>query len=105
MSAIAAARRIAPLIFAALPCWALAQATDPDDNPDPGGAAPQVTHSVVVATVDETPITLGELIVLRQSLPQQYQDLPDEVLAEALVRRIIDQQLLANAAVASGLRR
>lgn len=59
----------------------------------------------IVAVVDEKPITLGELIVLRQTLPTSFQDLPDEVLLESLIKMVVDQQILANAAEAADLQR
>lgn len=63
----------------------------------------QATADTIVAVVDEKPVTLGELIVLRQTLPPAFQDLPDEVLLKSLVKMAVDQQILANAAQASGL--
>lgn len=65
---------------------------------------PSFDADTVVTTVDGTPITLGEIIAIRQSLPDEYQQLPDEVLMNGLVQQLIDQQLLANAAHAAGLR-
>lgn len=59
----------------------------------------------IIAVVDEKPITLGELIVLRQTLPTSFQDLPDEVLLESLIKMVVDQQILANAAEAADLQR
>jgi peptidyl-prolyl cis-trans isomerase C len=57
----------------------------------------------VLATVAGTPITLGELIAVRQGLPEQYQQLPDEVLMSALVEQLADQILLEQAARQAGL--
>jgi len=50
----------------------------------------------VVASVDGTDITLGQLIMLRSQLPAQYQQLPDDVVFTGLVDQLINQQLLAN---------
>ncbi|MEM1162862.1 MAG: peptidylprolyl isomerase [Pseudomonadota bacterium] len=61
------------------------------------------TADTVVSTIDETPLTLGEIIAIRQTLPQQYQQLPDEVLLAGLIQQMTDQQLMANAAEAAGL--
>ena len=66
--------------------------------------AADLSADTVVVTIDETPITLGEVIAVRQSLPEQYQELPDEVLMAALVQQLSDQQMLANAGHAAGLR-
>lgn len=75
-------------------------------TPAPATEAPAEPASAgtVLATVDDTPITLGEIIAIRQSLPEQYQQLPDEVLVTALVQQLSDQQLLANAGHAAGLK-
>ncbi|ROU03283.1 peptidylprolyl isomerase [Histidinibacterium lentulum] len=62
-------------------------------------AAPGLAQSAddVVATVDGTDITLGEMIVARSQLPQQYQQLPPEVVFDGLLQQLIQQQLLADA--------
>ncbi len=53
--------------------------------------------NTVVATVDGKEILLGEMIISRAQLPQQYLQLPDEVLWEGVLDQLIQQQLLANA--------
>ena len=55
----------------------------------------------VLATVNGDSITLGHVIALRDRLPPQYQELPDDVLLSGLVDQLIDQQLLAAAELAS----
>ena len=50
----------------------------------------------VVATVGDVEITLGELIVARSQLPQQYEQFPPEILFDGLVDQLIQQQLLSN---------
>lgn len=57
----------------------------------------------VVLTINGKPITLGEVIAVRQTLPEQYQGLPDEILMGALVQQLADQQMLADAAEKKGL--
>ncbi len=57
----------------------------------------------VVLTENGNAITLGELIAVRQTLPDQYQNLPDEILMGALVQQLADQQMMADAAEKSGL--
>lgn len=52
----------------------------------------------VVATVNGTDITVGHLLVLKRSLPQQYQSLPDEVLFDGVLDQLIRQTLLSDAA-------
>ena len=61
-----------------------------------------VTADTVVATVNGTDITLGELIILREKLPAQYQALPDEMLFNGLVDQAIQQTALEQS-VAEGL--
>ncbi|MEM1299558.1 MAG: peptidylprolyl isomerase [Pseudomonadota bacterium] len=95
MSACAAA-----LFLAAQPVHA--QTTETTEQT--AAEAVDVDASTVVVTVDDTEITLGEIIAVRQSLPEQYQQLPDEVLMTALVQQLSDQQMLANAAEKGGLR-
>ncbi|MEL6465800.1 MAG: peptidylprolyl isomerase [Pseudomonadota bacterium] len=51
----------------------------------------------VVATVNGTNITVGHMIVARASLPQQFQQLPDEVLFNGILEQLINQTLLAQA--------
>jgi peptidyl-prolyl cis-trans isomerase C len=61
-------------------------------------AAPEtrtdVTADTVVATVNGTEITMGDMIVLRGQLPQQYRSLPDEVLFDAVLEQLIQQTAL-----------
>ena len=70
----------------ALPLHALAQDAPPAD---PG---------TVLATVGGTEITLGHLVAMRTRLPQQYQQLPDEVLYQGMLDQIVQQEVLAAAA-------
>ena len=49
----------------------------------------------VIATVGGTEITLGHLIVAKNTLPQQYRQLPDDVLFPGLVDQLIQQTALA----------
>lgn len=54
------------------------------------------TAETVVATVGDTEITLGEMIITRAQLPQQYAQLPDDVLFQGILDQIVQQQLLAD---------
>lgn len=60
-------------------------------------AAQETTADTVIATVGETEITLGEMIIARAQLPQQYQSLPADVLFDGVLEQLIQQQLLADA--------
>ncbi len=55
---------------------------------------PQV--DTVVATVNGTDITLGHMIIARASLPEQYQQLPDEVLFSGILEQLIQQSALSD---------
>lgn len=52
------------------------------------------TAETVVATVNGTAITLGEMLVMRASLPPQYQSLPDDVLFNGILDQLVQQTVL-----------
>jgi peptidyl-prolyl cis-trans isomerase C len=56
--------------------------------------AQDATADTVIAMVNGVDITLGHVIVLRESLPEQYQSLPDDVLYNGLVEQLIQQVVL-----------
>lgn len=61
-----------------------------------GEAATQdVTRDTVVATVNGTDITLGEVLVAARQLPAQYQQLPPDILFGGVVDQLVQQELLA----------
>ena len=49
----------------------------------------------VVATINGTEITLGHMLMIRASLPDQYQQLPDEVLWDGILDQIVQQTVLS----------
>lgn len=57
-------------------------------------AQEQMSADTVVATVNGTDITLGHMIVLKQRLPAQYQQLPPNVLFEGILDQLVQQTLL-----------
>ncbi|MEM6421731.1 MAG: peptidylprolyl isomerase, partial [Pseudomonadota bacterium] len=57
----------------------------------------------VVVTVDGEELRLGELLVVMEALPAQYQQLPDEILTRGLIEQLVDQYLMARAAEESGV--
>lgn len=79
------------------------QDTAGDDAAAAGSAAEDLSADTVVATVAGTPILLGELVAARRGLPAEFQQLPDEVLMQALVEQLANQLLLAQAAREAGL--
>lgn len=56
----------------------------------------EMTAETVVASVNGSDITLGQLVLLRSQLPAQYQQLPDDVVFNGLVEQLVNQQLLAD---------
>ncbi len=52
------------------------------------------TADTVVATVNGTKITLGQMIALRETLPEQYQSLPDDVLFKGIIDQLVQQEVL-----------
>lgn len=63
--------------------------------PLPAVAAPHA--NTVVAIVNDEEITLGHMILSRASLPTQYQELPPDVLYEAILDQLIQQTALKQA--------
>ncbi len=55
---------------------------------------PVADPSVVVATVGNTEITVGHMIVAWAGLPEQYQGLPDDVLFQGILDQLIQQTAL-----------
>lgn len=64
----------------------------------PAMAEDALTADSVVATVNGSEITLGHVLQTRQSLPQQYQQLPVEVLLPGLIDQLVQQTVLSQAA-------
>lgn len=56
--------------------------------------AEDVTADTVVAVVNGTNITLGNMLVARESLPAQYQALPPETLFKGILDQLIQQTAL-----------
>ena len=52
-------------------------------------AAADVTAETVVATVNGKNITMGDLLVVKEGLPAQYQQLPDDVLMNGLNEQLL----------------
>jgi peptidyl-prolyl cis-trans isomerase C len=69
----------------ALALWGAAAAPARAEDP---------TAATVVATVNGTAITLGEMIALRDRLPAQYLSLPDDVLFKGILDQLIQQTAL-----------
>ncbi len=78
------------------------QGTEAQDQ-ETAAETPAASATAVLATVDGTDITLGDVIAIRQQLPEQYLQLPDEVLMSGIVDQLAEQIMLENAARADGL--
>ncbi|MDP3958919.1 MAG: peptidylprolyl isomerase [Pseudorhodobacter sp.] len=68
-------------------------------------AAQDLSADTVVATVNGTAITLGHMIVLRETLPDQYQALPDDVLFKGILEQLIQQAALEQSLAGKTTRR
>jgi peptidyl-prolyl cis-trans isomerase C len=78
-----------------------APADAPADAPATAEAAPAYDAETVLATVNGKAITLGHVIALRDQLPEQYQNLPDDTLFQGLLDQVVDQEILAGELSAS----
>ncbi|WP_172297944.1 peptidylprolyl isomerase [Pseudoruegeria sp. HB172150] len=58
-------------------------------------APADVTRDTVVATVNGFDITVGHMIAMRLSLSEQNQQLPDDVIFEGLLERLIQQRAVS----------
>jgi peptidyl-prolyl cis-trans isomerase C len=53
------------------------------------------TADTVVATVNGTQITLGQMIAMKESMPPEYQSLADDVLFKGIYDQLVQQEVLA----------
>ena len=53
------------------------------------------TADTVMATVNGVEITLGQMIAVREGLPQQYLALPDDALFTGILDQLVQQEVLA----------
>ena len=61
----------------------------------PVAAQDKVKADTVVATVNGTDITIGHMIIARATLPEQYQQLPPEVLFKGILDQLVQQTALS----------
>ena len=57
--------------------------------------AEELSPETVVARVNGKAITLGHMLVMRATLPAQYQSLPDDVLFKGILDQLVQQAALA----------
>ena len=60
----------------------------------PLAAQDEPNLGTVVATVNGIDITLGHMITARATLPEQYQQLPNEVLFQGILDQLVQQTAL-----------
>jgi len=60
-------------------------------------AADEPAADTVVATVNGQDITLGQMIILRSALPEQYATFPADVLFSGILDQLVQQVLVAEA--------
>ena len=58
------------------------------------GVAQDTTADTVVAVVNGTNITVGHMIVARNSLPEEYKTLPNDVLFKGILDQLVQQTVL-----------
>ena len=61
----------------------------------PAQAQDTLDADSVVATVNGTEITLGHMLMVRASLPEQYAQLPNDVLWDGILDQIVQQTVLS----------
>lgn len=59
-------------------------------------AQAEPSADTVVASVNGTEITVGHMILVCESLPEQYRNLPNEQLFDGILEQLIQQTLLAD---------
>lgn len=57
--------------------------------------AEDLSPATVVATVNGEDITLGQMAIARSNLPEQYKQLPDEVLFSGILDQLVQQTVLS----------
>lgn len=78
----------------AAPAFAESHVAESEGEMEAETAMMDADASTVVATVNGTEITLGHMIVMKQRLPQQYQQLPPNVLFDGVLDQLVQQTLL-----------
>lgn len=69
--------------------------------PAPGAAPPQL--DTVIATVNGSDITMAQMALAIEGLPQQYRQAPLQMLYDPLLRQLVERRLLAQAAERDGM--
>lgn len=96
ITAAIAAAALSMTSFAAIAQEADSAETTEETAAEPAPIYKDVDASTVIATVNGVDITLGHVILLRTELPEDYLSAPDDILFEAIVDQLIEQQLLGS---------
>lgn len=88
-----AATAVSALLLATFSTWPAAS-----QSTQPAGELSAIDESQVVARVNGQEITFAYVIQLVDSLPEQYRQIPLEVIYPELVRQLVNQRLVADAA-------
>lgn len=85
----------APPEAADAPSEATAPAEAPTETAEPAAPAEAPTRNTVVASVNGTDITLGQVVAAATQLPPEYRQLPPDVLFQGITDQLVQQELLA----------
>jgi peptidyl-prolyl cis-trans isomerase C len=85
----------APPEAADAPSGATAPAEAPTETAEPAAPAEAPTRNTVVASVNGTDITLGQVVAAATQLPPEYRQLPPDVLFQGITDQLVQQELLA----------
>ncbi|SLN21275.1 putative parvulin-type peptidyl-prolyl cis-trans isomerase precursor [Roseivivax jejudonensis] len=103
-----APRIAAPFLAACLALPAFAQ-DDAGAGADATGGqetpAPDAALDTVIASVNGQDILLGHMLMVRSGLPEQYQQLPNDVLWEGILDQLVQQEVLAQSDMAEETQR
>ncbi len=94
------------LMLASTAIWALAmpalaqeateEAATETTTEEAAPAYEEAGRDTVLATVNGTEITVGHLISAAQQLPEQYRQLPPDILFDGVLTQLVQQQVLAD---------
>jgi len=59
--------------------------------------------TIVVATVGDDEVTLADVLAVKAQLPQQYREMPLEMVYPQLLDQVVERRIVARAAAAAGL--
>jgi len=96
-------RRFVPVSALALMAMAMAAPAALGQAAPPGMVLPIEAADPVVATVNGDPVRRSDLVSAQRNLPEQFQNLPIEVLFPVMIERLIDAKMISQAGRKQGL--